>query len=181
MPSDANHLMTVEPARRGPRPGSGLIDLMQHRFGRLVVLRLIGRKSSATWWLCRCDCGKETPCRAGDLRNGHTQSCGCLLRDVLTVIKKKHGLKGRIPEYYVWQGMWQRCTNPRHTGYKNYGGRGIKVCERWRSFASFLDDMGRRPHDKLTIERVDNWGNYEPTNCVWDTRKAQAANSRRWL
>jgi hypothetical protein len=89
-----------------------------------------------------------------------------------------HGLRG-IPEYGVWAGMWQRTTNPKSIAYENYGGRGIKVCSRWESFENFFEDMGTRPQGKYSIERVDNDGNYEPTNCKWADYFEQARNKRK--
>jgi hypothetical protein len=94
--------------------------------------------------------------------------------------KTKHGMN-KTPEWNAWVNMRQRCLNPNHTNYKHYGGRGIKVCERWLDFDNFLADMGRKPDPELTLERIDNSKGYEPANCKWATMKEQSNNTRRNL
>lgn len=150
-------------------------DITGQRFGRLMAIRPI-REHGRCRWLCRCECGNETVVtNSAILINGHTRSCGCL-RDG----NPKHGgarRSGLTREYKAWKYMWRRCTNPRSQNFKYYGGRGIKVCEQWKSFETFLADMGSCP-DGYSIERIDNDGNYEPSNCKWIPLSEQPKNRR---
>ena len=138
-------------------------------------------KSGNARWRCLCDCGVEVTCQAGDLHNKHTSSCGCLRREVTRARKIKHGQKG-TDLYEVWRGMLDRCRNENHVGFRNYGGRGITVYERWKEFVSFRDDILAKIGDKppgMTLDRIDNDGNYEPGNVRWATRVMQRANQRK--
>lgn len=155
------------------------MDLTGERYGRLTVIRL-NREGGVRAWLCRCDCGEETTVVPGHLRSGNTTSCGCRKRTVLgeRTTKHGHGREGKQETTYrIWKSMRNRCNNKRSPRYKDYGGRGIKVCLRWDDFQNFLDDMGARPKDR-SLDRIDNDGDYTPENCRWATSQQQSANQR---
>jgi hypothetical protein len=154
-----------------------LINIAGNKYHRLTVLHVIKGNS----WVCRCDCGKEINTKAYDLKSGHTKSCGCLKSELSSQRFMKHGaLKAykRTKEYLIWANMKNRCANPTQASYKNYGARGIKVCARWNRFENFISDMGKRPSDKHSLDRIDNNGNYAPSNCRWATKEEQVANKR---
>jgi hypothetical protein len=149
-------------------------------FGRLKVLHNVGGSS----WLCQCVCGQHVTVKSWNLRNGNNKSCGCLKRNVLGDATRTHGqansrLTGYANKAYgVWQAMRDRCTNKNRKDYHRYGGRGIKVCKRWEKFENFLADMGEPP-PKHTLDRINNDGDYKPSNCRWATRMEQSHNSTR--
>jgi hypothetical protein len=159
-------------------------NLTGQRFGRWSVIGFshIG-KFDRSYWSCRCDCGTERVVVAQRLKEGGSKSCGCLAREVTVALKTTHGhnrVSKRTSEYNSWVGMINRCTNPKHRSFKEYGGRGIKVCKRWRrSFAAFLEDMGPRPTPQHTIDRKNNDGGYTKRNCRWATRSQQNLNRRK--
>jgi len=152
------------------------------RFGRLVVTAEdVGRRHGERLVLVRCDCGKSKEVRAGHLRSGVTTSCGCLRRERIGLASTTHGHRSGSPSptYYTWATMIQRCINPKTKRYPSYGGRGIKVCSRWRdSFEAFLADMGPKPSPKHSIDRIDVDGDYEPGNVRWALDTEQRANRR---
>jgi hypothetical protein len=162
-------------------------DLTGRRFGRLVACAEAGRSLGSILWLCHCDCGNETLVTGCHLRHG-TISCGCAKRERMVALapvrleaNTHHGHAGRLTRtaaYRCWDGMLQRCTNPHHRAWKNYGGRGINVCKRWLKFENFLADMGEPP-EGLTLDRVNNNSDYKPSNCRWATRLEQRANVQR--
>lgn len=156
------------------------------KYGRLVALRCVGKDPyNQKKWQFLCDCGQETVATATNVRHGRTRSCGCLYKETRAYkgsprdgARTTHNLSG-APEYHVWVSIKQRCLNSKEPGFRFYGGRGIKVCERWMRFEHFYADMGPRPSPELSIDRINNDGDYEPGNCRWATSKQQKRNQRR--
>ena len=164
-----------------PVISSRMRDLTGCVFGRLTVTRLHSVTAHSTAkWLCRCTCGNQKPVVGSSLTSGVTVSCGCQKLESATSHKQSGGAHGKpSPEYEAWGRMLYRCNTPTCAAWDDYGGRGISVCERWHSFENFLEDMGRRPSPKHSIDRFpNNDGNYEPSNCRWATAKEQTRNRR---
>ena len=169
--------------RYGIRDRMKTVDLMGKQFGRLTVIAPAGTTSKRRLWRAECVCGKHKVVCSYYLTSGRTKSCGCWLTEHCAGIGKRtttHGhSKGRTrtPEYEAWYGIRSRCANTSRHNYARYGGRGIRVCERWMKFENFLADMGQRPSAAHSLDRIDNDGNYEPTNCRWATRQEQQRNT----
>lgn len=159
------------------------------RFGRLVAVSFAGRYRRPNGhldyrWNCVCDCGNTSIVKAGNLKSGHTTSCGCFHKEETARTSKlriTHGMTNtRL--HSTWAAMKDRCFNPKATSYRNYGDIGITVCPRWRdSFEAFAEDMGEPPSDDHTLDRIDNCGDYAPDNCRWATHKQQSRNRRDTL
>jgi len=165
------------------RKSTKAIDLTGMRFGSLTVLNFVESLAGSRRWLCKCDCGNEKVIRGNALRTGNTKSCGCLLIKVNKEIHKTHGNRYSL-EWNIWNGMRQRCYNKKNKSYKNYGGRGIAVCDSWNNrdgFKNFLKDMGFKPTKTHSLDRIDNNGNYCPENCRWATVEEQSCNKRNTI
>lgn len=145
-------------------------------FGAWVVLARAGSRNTFVYWLCRCDCGTVSELSGGALRGGKTKSCGCKKEEGRQAALTGHR-ETRTPTWNSWLSMRHRCSNQNDPSYPRYGGRGIRVCERWENYENFVADMGHRP-DGTTLDRVDNSGNYEPGNCRWATGSEQSRNRR---
>jgi len=153
-------------------------------FGRLTVLGRDGSMYGTAAWACQCSCGATVRTRTYALKSGHIRSCGCMQREHAAetlrkaITKHGHAVPGKqSPEWRTWLRMNKRCRNPADKDYLRWGGRGIRVCERWRnSFENFLADMGKKPSAKHSLDRINNDGDYEPGNCRWATNREQSRN-----
>lgn len=159
------------------------IDITGQRYGRLVALRVEPSTSIRTHWRCACDCGQESVVNVAYLRNGDTKSCGCYQRECISAAHRIHGQSasahgGKASRLYtIWNRMRSRCVSPNNKDYARYGGRGISVCPEWGAFLAFERwALTSGYADNLTIDRINNDGNYTPKNCRWADAKAQARN-----
>lgn len=154
-------------------------SLVGQKFNKLLILSVDDAKIRMS--TCLCDCGQTKIIKIQSILYGRTTSCGCVKKDLeknLTNYRHGNAVQGVTQEYKSWQGMKTRCNNPCFPGYKYWGARGIKVCERWDRFENFLEDMGKKPGKEYSLDRINNNGNYEPTNCRWATKKEQVDNRR---
>lgn len=163
-------------------PSATMNGMVGQTFTRLTVLSKVGSDSKRrSLWLCQCQCGKTKVMRKDALTTGHAKSCGCLFverRKAGCSLRHGHARNGsRSVEYHTWEIMLQRCSNPNVWNYRYWGGRGISVCERWRTFENFLADVGPRPRG-MSIDRINVNGDYKPGNVRWATTAEQSTNKR---
>jgi hypothetical protein len=164
------------------------VDLSGQRFGRLVAIEKTERSScGATMWMCKCDCGNLVSVQYSNLKSGATQSCGCLNQENCTNRNRKHNgsFRGKVERLYrVWRGMLGRCEDPKNNSYRYYGLVGISVCDDWKDYEKFRSWAIEHGYDETaergqcTLDRIDPFGNYEPSNCRWATMKTQSNNRR---
>ena len=160
------------------------LNLSGQQFGRLTAIRPLTKRNSQNhiMWLCQCQCGKKASVSGADLQSLKTRSCGCYRREVSCLNNRKHGDAGKIKSrlYRIWHNMKKRCSNKYNKDYKNYGGRGIKVCKIWANYVAFKKwALAHGYRDDLQIDRIRNNGNYKPSNCRWVTRKENQRNTRQ--
>lgn len=165
---------------REKKKRSDFIDITGLKYGRLTVISYSGTRNEESLWNCVCECGNRSITSRRSLARGLTQSCGCLRLETLSRLRYRHGCAtraGRSSEYTSWSAMKERCLNPKSKYFKNYGARGITVCDEWMKFGVFLSDMGSRPLG-TTLERKDNNDSYRKDNCIWATWGEQSNNKR---
>lgn len=152
---------------------------LQGQYGKWKIIKITDNKKHGNiLWLCECACGTIREVMASNLRSGASLSCGCHRREINSIVQKTHGMsRVKNPLYSIWKGIRVRCLNPKNPAYKYYGGRGIKICDRWlEDFTNFYNDMYSTYKEGLTLDRINNDGDYEPWNCEWSTREKQAKN-----
>lgn len=162
------------------------VDMAGQRYGRVLVLEFSHRdkKLRQTKWKCLCDCGKVVILNGKTLRSGKSKSCGCYRSDLKRELAYKLGKRNithgctKTSEYLVWINMHNRCYKEKDCSYKYYGAKGVIVCDRWKEFTNFLEDMGNKPDSNYTLDRINPYGNYTPDNCRWVTKKDQQRNRR---
>lgn len=150
---------------------------IDRKYGKWEVIKFIGVHRKLYHFEIKCECGNAGKAAAADLRSGKSRQCSDCHNRENAFNNTKHG-KHKTLQYKVWSAIHQRCKNPKSTAYKYYGERGISVCERWNKFENFLEDMGERP-EGMTLDRIDNDGNYEPSNCRWVTHQVNCNNRVR--
>lgn len=155
-------------------------DLTGNKYGRLIVIERDGRKNKRTTWRCKCECGNEKVIAGADLKSGRVHSCGCLKKELMAAKQTTHGMC-RTRLHAIWGNMKARCYNDNNKEYHRYGGRGIKVCEEWcNDFIKFNEwAISNGYREGLQIDRIDNDGNYEPSNCRWVTKKENGNNTSK--
>ena len=163
--------------------GKHVRDITGQRFGNLFVEKYIGLRKGKAYWLCKCDCGNITYTMTSNLTSYSVISCGCVQRkkayDICMKRNITHGFSKKERLYFIWKSMKQRCLNPHNKEYKNYGGRGISVCKEWNDYTVFKEwALSNGYNLKLSIDRIDNNGNYCPENCRWTTKAIQNSNKR---
>lgn len=163
---------------RGIMPNKNFVDITGRVFGRLTAVRLLNKPKNHWYWLFQCACGNSIKARGSHVTAGRTSSCGCFRKECRMTHGHSRSRSRPSPTYSSWASMIGRCCNPNSAVFHYYGGRGITVCERWKKFENFLADMGERPSPDLSLDRIDNNGNYEPGNCRWATWDVQCANKR---
>jgi hypothetical protein len=177
--------MTPIKSTSAPLKPYRVIDLTGKTFGRLTVKSFVGVNiRHISLWLCECICGNKITVESGRLGSGNTKSCGCLnaaSRKTRLITHGQAKAGNHTREYTAWMAMRGRCNNPRNLVWKDYGGRGITICERWNDFTNFFVDMGLKPSPQHSLDRINVNGNYEPSNCRWATKREQTLNRRPFL
>jgi lambda repressor-like predicted transcriptional regulator len=157
------------------------LDITGMKFNRLTAMKntWVFDRDGRYKWVFLCDCGSIYEASGSQVKNGNVKSCGCLVKELSKCGDKSrvHGMS-RTPTYKCWKGLRARCLNKKHPYYKNYGGRGITVCDRWSSFELFFEDMGLKPSEAHSLDRIDNSAGYSKENCRWATAIVQGNNKR---